>query len=392
MKTKKIQIKDLQPGDKIKTYDPVTKQIIFKNVDDVWNTVVPCDQQATVSFNNGTVVECSINHPFMIVSGNSLTEKKPPELKVGDVGVSDVGEFISVCDVTIGGNNPINYIDITVEDTHTFFAQKDLDTEMVLTHNSQGGIRGASATLYAPWWHYEIETIMVLKNNKGTDDDRVRRLDYGILRNKLLFERWQKGENLTLFSPEDVPDLMDAFYADQTKFEELYLKYERDDTIRKRVVTAEDWWDTFHTERKETGRLYFANVDLMNDHGAFRPEIKPIKMSNLCLSGDAMVQARVNGVNVGNLPIKTIADSFNADDVIEVLSWNEETKEAEYQKVKAASKTSDSAQVIKVTDSETGCFLICTPDHRIYTKNRGYVMAKELETSDELCIDLQSSD
>lgn len=148
---------------------------------------------------------------------------------------------------------------------------------------SQGGMRGASATLYAPWWHYEIETIMVLKNNKGTEEDRVRKIDYAILRNKLLFERYQQNKDITLFSPEEVPDLQEAFYADQEKFKELYEKYEKDETIRRVVISAEEWFDQFHTERKETNRLYYANIDIINETGTFRPEVKPIKMSNLCV-------------------------------------------------------------------------------------------------------------
>jgi ribonucleoside-diphosphate reductase alpha chain len=149
---------------------------------------------------------------------------------------------------------------------------------------SQGGIRGASAALYAPWFHYEIETIMVLKNNKGTDDDRVRKLDYSIMRNELLFKRYLAGERLTLFSPNEVPDLMAAFEAgDNELFEELYVKYEKKRGLKKKRISAEKWFDIFHTERKETGRLYYANMDHMNSHGAFDPNVKPIKQSNLCL-------------------------------------------------------------------------------------------------------------
>lgn len=148
---------------------------------------------------------------------------------------------------------------------------------------SQGGVRGASATLYAPWWHYEIETIMVLKNNKGTEDDRVRKLDYAILRNKLLFQRYLDNKDITLFSPHDVPDLMDAFYKDQELFKRLYESYEKNPKIRKKTMSAKTWFEQFHTERQETGRLYYANVDHMNDHGSFLPEVKPIKQSNLCV-------------------------------------------------------------------------------------------------------------
>jgi len=146
---------------------------------------------------------------------------------------------------------------------------------------SQGGVRGGAATLYYPLWHLEVEDILVLKNNKGTEDNRVRHLDYGVQFNRVLYERLLTGGNITLFSPSDVPDLYDAFFTDVDKFKELYEKYERS-KVRKKVVSAIDLFSAFMQERKDTGRIYLQNVDHANDHGSFIKELAPIRMSNLC--------------------------------------------------------------------------------------------------------------
>lgn len=147
---------------------------------------------------------------------------------------------------------------------------------------SQGGVRGGAATLHYPLWHLEVEDLLVLKNNKGTEDNRVRHLDYSVQFNKLMYERLMTGGNITLFSPQDVPGLYEAFFADQDKFKELYEKAERSTKIRKKIVPAIDLFSAFMNERKNTGRIYLMNVDHANTHGSFLPEVAPIRQSNLC--------------------------------------------------------------------------------------------------------------
>jgi len=151
---------------------------------------------------------------------------------------------------------------------------------------SQGGVRNGAATLYYPVWHYEIEDLLVLKNNKGTDDNRVRHMDYGVQFNKLMYERLIEGGNITLFSPQDVPGLYESFFADQDKFKELYEKAERSTKIRKKSMPASKLFSDFMEERKNTGRIYLMNVDNANDHGAFKSEVAPIRQSNLCCEID----------------------------------------------------------------------------------------------------------
>jgi ribonucleoside-diphosphate reductase alpha chain len=147
---------------------------------------------------------------------------------------------------------------------------------------SQGGVRGGAATLYYPIWHLEVEDLLVLKNNKGTEDNRVRHMDYGVQFNKLMYERLISGGNITLFSPQDVPGLYDAFFQDQDNFKELYEKAERMTSIRKKSMPAIELFSSFVTERKDTGRIYLMNVDHANTHGSFIEEVAPIKQSNLC--------------------------------------------------------------------------------------------------------------
>ncbi|TKB45919.1 class 1a ribonucleoside-diphosphate reductase subunit alpha [Thalassotalea mangrovi] len=148
---------------------------------------------------------------------------------------------------------------------------------------SQGGVRGGAATLFYPLWHLEVESLLVLKNNRGVEENRVRHLDYGVQFNKLMYQRLIKGDYITLFSPSDVPGLYDAFFEDQEKFEQLYVKYEADASIRKKRIKAIELFTLFAQERASTGRIYLQNVDHCNTHSPFDPTVAPVRQSNLCL-------------------------------------------------------------------------------------------------------------
>jgi len=161
---------------------------------------------------------------------------------------------------------------------------------------SQGGVRNGAATLYYPIWHLEVEDLLVLKNNKGTDDNRVRHMDYGVQFNKLMYERLLSGGDITLFSPHDVPGMYDAFFQDQDKFKELYETAERNTRIRKKTIKAMDLFGQFVQERKDTGRIYLQNVDHANTHSSFDQTVAPIKQSNLCCEIDLPTKA-LNDIN-----------------------------------------------------------------------------------------------
>jgi len=142
---------------------------------------------------------------------------------------------------------------------------------------TQNGVRGGSATVHFPIWHQEIEDIIVLKNNKGTEDNRVRKLDYSIQISKLFYSRFIKNEEITLFSPHEVPELMDAWGTPE--FDELYEKAERKTSVTKKKIKAYDLFMDILKERAETGRIYIMNIDHCNDHSSFKDRVW---MSNLC--------------------------------------------------------------------------------------------------------------
>ena len=144
---------------------------------------------------------------------------------------------------------------------------------------TQNGVRGGSATVHFPFWHQEIEDILVLKNNKGTEDNRVRKLDYSIQLNKTMYERLLSGGDITLFSPHDVPGLYEAYFGDADKFKELYESYERKTSIKKKKIDAMELFSALIKERAETGRIYIMNVDHCNTHSSFKDTVY---MSNLC--------------------------------------------------------------------------------------------------------------
>ncbi len=148
---------------------------------------------------------------------------------------------------------------------------------------SQGGVRGGAATLFFPLWHLEVESLLVLKNNRGVEENRVRHLDYGVQFNRLMYTRLIKDDYITLFSPSDVPGLYDAFFQDQEQFDKLYVQYEADSSIRKKRIKALELFTLFMQERASTGRIYLQNVDHCNTHSPFNPKLAPVRQSNLCL-------------------------------------------------------------------------------------------------------------
>jgi ribonucleoside-diphosphate reductase alpha chain len=186
---------------------------------------------------------------------------------------------------------------------------------------SQGGVRGGAATLYYPLWHYEVEDLLVLKNNKGTEDNRIRHLDYGVQFNKVMYERLLSGGNITLFSPSDVPDLYEAFYNNVDNFRELYEKYERS-KVRKKTIPAIDLFSAFVTERKDTGRIYLMNVDHANEHGSFT-EAAPIKMSNLCCE-----------ITLPTTPLKDIHDEDGEISLctLAAINWGKIKRPSDFEK------------------------------------------------------------
>jgi len=264
---------------------------------------------------------------------------------------------------------------------------------------TQNGIRGGSATVHFPIWHKEIEDILVLKNNKGTEDNRVRKLDYSIQISKLFYERFIQNGEVSLFSPHDVPGLYDAFGTD--RFDELYVGFERDDSIPRKTIGAQELILDLLKERAETGRIYIMNIDHCNSHSSFMDKVE---MSNLCVAGNTKIKVRITTTKevVGNttstyrlppleIEIQQLQEFIEEGlplDCIEVLSRDIDTgnQEIDYHQITAFAQTSPKAKVMKITDEESGKSVVVTPDHKVYTKNRGYVIAKHLKETDILNI------
>jgi ribonucleoside-diphosphate reductase alpha chain len=260
----------------------------------------------------------------------------------------------------------------------------------------QGGIRKASMTAFVPIWHSEIDDVLVLKNNKGNDENRVRNIDYGILFSRIFYERYMTQGKITLFSPHDVPGLYDAFGTD--KFDDLYMQYENDSNITKKFVDAQELFLKFLNERKDTGRYYPINIDHMNSHSSFKDKVE---MSNLCVAGDTQITIEFYVDKIlQHMPLlykkyyvrKTISiknlggyiDDYYKD--LKVLSYNTQSNQEEWKPITAFAETSPKAKVMKIIDEETGKSIVVTPEHQVFTKNRGYVMAKDLTETDDLVI------
>ena len=188
---------------------------------------------------------------------------------------------------------------------------------------SQGGVRNGAATLYYPIWHLEVEDLLVLKNNKGTEDNRVRHMDYGVQFNKLMYERLLTGGDITLFSPSEVPGLYESFFNDQDQFKYLYEKAEVHPNIRKKTIPAIELFSSFMEERKNTGRIYLMNVDHANTHSSFEESVAPVHQSNLCCEID--------------LPTKPLSD-FNDEEgeialcTLSAINWGKIKKPEDFAK------------------------------------------------------------
>jgi len=183
---------------------------------------------------------------------------------------------------------------------------------------TQNGVRGGSATVHFPIWHQEIEDIIVLKNNKGTEDNRVRKLDYSIQISKLFYSRFIKNEEITLFSPHEVPELMDAWGTPE--FDELYEKAERKTSVSKKKVKAYDFFMDMLKERAETGRIYIMNIDHCNEHSSFKDRVW---MSNLCqeitlptdpiehIDGEGEIALCIlSAINIGKMNSKDMMEEY----------------------------------------------------------------------------------
>jgi ribonucleoside-diphosphate reductase alpha chain len=218
----------------------------------------------TKQFSSCVLIECGDSLDSISASNAAIQKyvSKKAGIGVGASGIRAEGSGVAGNTVKHTGVIP-------------FFRQFQSTTKSC----SQGGVRGGAATCHVLLWHLEIENILVLKNNKGTQDNRVRQIDYSVLINDYLYKRLIEMKSITLFSPNDTPDLYEKFFENSDEFGKLYEKYEKRKDIRSKEISAKDLFESLMIERKDTGRIYVMNVDNVNKHSSFQD---PVRMSNLC--------------------------------------------------------------------------------------------------------------
>ena len=256
---------------------------------------------------------------------------------------------------------------------------------------SQGAVRGASATFSVPVFHLEFETLIELKNNKGTEETRLRTVDYCIQLNKTMYERFIENKNITLFSPDEVPELYKAFFGDPDVFKVMYEQCEKNQLLTKKSLPAREIFGKIMQERFDTGRIYIMNADHCNTHGSF---YEPIKMTNLCLTGDNMIPT--------NTGLRKLEDLYKSQEEFSVFSdiralegrevvvtercltaWDKPAGVQQFQSSKVA-LTNVAAKVIKVR-TMTGFSTTLTPNHLIMTP-AGWKEAGKLAIGDALYV------
>lgn len=254
---------------------------------------------------------------------------------------------------------------------------------------SQGGIRNSSATVFYPIWHYQFDDLIVLKNNQGTEETRVRHMDYGVVLSKFFWKRFKNKENITFFDPNEVPDLYEAFYKNIKQFEDLYVKYEKRKDLRTKTMNAEEVFKGgILKERTDTGRIYLVNIDNVQNQGPFDPEFHTIYQSNLCcVTGDTIVEFLHDNGIVEKIPVSDAVERFNLGELSSSKIKSFKDGGVSWENISAAIETKTVEELYEIED-ESGNLIRCTGDHLIYTKNRGYVRADELEETDSLCVEV----
>jgi len=243
--------------------------------------------------------------------------------------------------------------------------------------------RDGSSTVYHPFFHMEIESFMVWGNAKGTEETRIRDMDHAITFNELFFERYAKNEDITLFYLNDVKDITN-YMGDHKEFKKRYERAEENiPKKRQRKIKASVIFESFIDERFLQSREYTAFLDNIAKHSMWN---LPIIMSNLCVTGDTIIKIKENEI-LKDIRIDELNIDYIRNNNIKVLSKDLDNSKDIYANITNFALMSDDAELLEIED-ESGNKIQCTPDHKIYTQNRGWVLAKDLVETDELCINL----
>ena len=243
----------------------------------------------------------------------------------------------------------------------------------------QSSTRSGALTATFPIWDYEIEEIIQLKDIMRMPEARVGDIDYSISFSKLFYDRWKNNGNITLFNSHEIPEL-DEHYGLST-FDELYEKAENNPKIKMRkTIPARELFALFNKHRIETGRLYVLNVDHANKHGSFKEQVQ---MGNLCLTGDTIVEILVGEDSKLQVEMENLGYYMKKHKSVKVRSFSHKTGEKCYSEILQFAQTGESIELFEIED-EKGNVVKCTPDHKIFTQNRGYVEAQYLNSEDKI--------
>lgn len=240
--------------------------------------------------------------------------------------------------------------------------------------------RKGSFAIYCEPWHADIFDFLDLRKNQGKDEIRARDLFLALWTNDIFMTRVDLDEDWSLMCPHECPGLTETWGKE---FNDLYLKYESEGRYKKRVKAREVWNKVLESQI-ETGTPYVLYKDSINEKSN-QANIGLIRSSNLCLDGQTIVRCKINGIEK-EIDMITIDNLFKKGERIEVLSRDIKNSSDEWCVVQNSGMTNANAEVVKLTDTETGCFVICTEDHMIWTENRGYVRAGDLREDDSLKI------
>ncbi len=251
--------------------------------------------------------------------------------------------------------------------------------ETTITGYNQLGKRNGACCVTFPWWHFDAPEMIELKEEGGTEDRRARKLQYSIKWNSLLTDRILDNKDITLFDPKDTPELLETW---GNEFIDWYEYYETKAGIRKKVIPAVDLAFAIAKQRIESGNLYVLFDENVQNQNNF---LDKIYSSNLCVAGDTEIDIKADA-EFFRIEIKDLDYYLDKFPNLEVSSFNLETRLNEYKEITDFAETSESAKVMKITDEDSGVSITCTPDHQVWTENRGYVLAKDLVQTDTLRI------
>lgn len=372
------KITDVEIGDLVLSCDIDNQRDVYRRVMNVMRPIVEQEHQVRIESKSGAVLVTSDTHPTAINKDGSIKYIKGGEITIVDSVVSIEHKN----DPVVCVDSPrvsTQYADFSVDEFENYYAGMSPD-KLLLAHNS--------ATVFYPIWHYQFDDLIVLKNNQGTEETRVRHLDYGVILSAFFWRRFKKKENITFFDPNEVPDLYEAFYKDTDLFEELYVKYEKRSDLRKKTMSAEEVFKGgVLKERTDTGRIYLVFIDNVMNQGPFDPEYHTIYQSNLCcLTGETQVTFLHENGKIEQMSVASAVERFELGGLTNSKIKSFKNGKVSWEDVSAASKTKTVTELYEIED-ENGNVLRCTGDHLIFTKNRGYVRADELVESDELCVE-----